>query len=114
MPQLVPCPSCGGHVFETACACPHCEATLRTCRGKLGTTAAAAAMGLALTGCFGGKIEPDYGVPESGIDSGFVDNDGDGYGVLDDCDDSDPAVHPDATETAGDGVDSNCDGADDT
>ncbi|MFK7930574.1 MAG: MopE-related protein [Myxococcota bacterium] len=30
-----------------------------------------------------------------------------------DCDDSDPDINPGAIETAGDGVDSDCDGSDD-
>ncbi len=42
-----------------------------------------------------------------------VDGDGDGYTPCDgDCDDDDDDVHPDALETPGDGVDSNCDGSD--
>ena len=38
-----------------------------------------------------------------------VDQDGDGYGPSDDCDDSDSSVYPGATEYC-DGVDNNCDG----
>ncbi|MCB9744286.1 MAG: putative metal-binding motif-containing protein [Alphaproteobacteria bacterium] len=71
-------------------------------------------MGLALTGCVDPKIEPAYGIPDTRIHTGLVDEDGDGFGVSEDCDDEDEAVHPDAEETPGDGVDSNCDGSDDT
>ena len=53
-----------------------------------------------------------YGVPE---DTASWDNDGDGFSVADgDCDDSNPDIHPEAREIAGDGVDSNCNGEDDT
>jgi hypothetical protein len=52
-----------------------------------------------------------YGVP----DTGSWDNDGDGYTPEDgDCDDNNPDVNPGAREVAGDGVDSNCNGEDDT
>jgi hypothetical protein len=63
-----------------------------------------------------------------GEDEFFLDSDGDGYGsgepVLSceaiegysiddgDCDEGDDQVHPGATETCGDGVDSDCDGED--
>ena len=78
-----------------------------------------------------GGDQPDYGVPDTGEPRGedtgpsdlygvpdtgmYSDNDGDGYSEADgDCDDSDASVHPGAQETPGDGVDSNCDGSDDT
>ncbi|MCB9761032.1 MAG: putative metal-binding motif-containing protein [Alphaproteobacteria bacterium] len=110
--MLVPCPACGCHVTSSACVCPHCDATLRRCEGKLATTAAAALMGLALVGCGDkdGIDQPEYGVP----DTSWVDEDGDGWSTEDDCDDTNADIHPDATETPGDSIDSNCDGEDDT
>ncbi|MBK7756415.1 MAG: putative metal-binding motif-containing protein [Deltaproteobacteria bacterium] len=109
------CAHCGTHVFESACACPHCGTKLRDC--GLRHTAAAALMGLALVGC-GDKEPSDSGyAPEYGVaDTSYLaDADGDGVTVGDgDCNDDDAAVNPGATETAGDGVDSNCDGSDDT
>ena len=49
------------------------------------------------------------------MDTAYWDDDGDGFSIEDgDCDDSNPDIHPDATETPSDGVDSNCNGEDDT
>ena len=69
---------------------------------------AALALGLFVgtgPGCIGAQAE--YAAP-------IIDNDGDGYEDGYDCDDDDPTIHPDAEETPGDGIDSNCDGDDDT
>ena len=43
---------------------------------------------------------------------GVTDNDRDGYHEKRDCNDADPLVYPGAVEICGDGVDQNCDGAD--
>jgi len=46
-------------------------------------------------------------------DTDCSDDDGDGWTeAWGDCDDTDPSVHPGAADTAGDGVDSDCDGTD--
>jgi hypothetical protein len=82
---------------------------------------------LGLTACFGATdvttdtsdttgsndtaVTAEYGVPDTGY---LEDLDGDGFTRDEDCDDTDATVYPGAPETPGDGVDSNCDGNDDT
>lgn len=51
--------------------------------------------------------EPDDSGEPGG--TGPVDADGDGYTTEEDCDDTDAAVHPGATEVPGDGIDNDCD-----
>ena len=114
MSPLAPCTACGAHHRLDEAACPHCGHAAPT-RGARPGLRSGAALLLALTagGCDFGRDVALYGanVVDTG---GHEDEDGDGYEASVDCDDSDEAVHPDAEETPGDGVDSNCDGQDDT
>ncbi len=63
-------------------------------------------------------LEKHVACCETGDTNSTVDEDEDGFVDEneggDDCDDSDPDINPDAEEVPGDGVDSNCDGEDDT
>ena len=128
MGKLYLCPKCGEHHHRNT-ACPvHGPA-----QKSISMTGIALATLLGLTACGDEDkdtsagdtsvtdtsidIEDDtaiavmYGVP----DTASWDNDGDGYTPDDgDCDDNNADVNPGAEETPGDGVDSNCDGEDDT
>ena len=127
-PRLVVCPKCQRHTLVSAQECSHCGSVVAGSGGQLLKTAGAALLGLSMTACNGGgddtgDPQPEYGVPDTGNqaeygvpDTGmYEDNDGDGYSEADgDCDDTNADIYPGAPETPGDGVDSNCDGNDDT
>lgn len=107
------CPACGTPALGTGC--PHCGGSSHssTAAKSLGS----AVLLLGLGACIAGGdrrpesvIEADYGVP----DTGYLDADQDGHPSRLDCDDDNDTIYPGAPETAGDGVDSNCDGEDDT
>jgi len=66
------------------------------------------ALALVLTAC---DPDPsDTGAQDTGPDA-VTDADNDGFSTPQDCDDENAAVHPDAPETCGNGLDDNCDGA---
>jgi hypothetical protein len=60
---------------------------------------------------------PDSVLESPHLTSGFsmqppisLDRDGDGFSVFEDCDDTNPSIHPGAPETPDNGVDEDCDG----
>ncbi len=104
--MLHTCAHCGCYVRLAQPTCPHCGALAPGVRVP---SAAAALLGLALAGC------PDPNkdaVALYGVEA--TDEDGDGWLSTEDCDDADETIHPEAEETPGDGIDSNCNDEDDT
>jgi hypothetical protein len=111
MSQLRSCSECGGLVPVRLAACPNCDAPSRS-RGRIAGVIAGVVGGgalmMTLMACYGlpAKCDP------------ADDKDGDGFCPATkrqrDCDDTNKDIHPGATDTAGDGVDQNCDGVDST
>lgn len=118
--SLVPCVGCSELVYEGTCVCPHCGEKHACTRRALSPQAAMLGLSLMAPGCFLNNTHSDYtgaATGGGGWDSGteYTDDDGDGYSEdQGDCDDADALRYPGAEETPGDGVDSNCDGEDDT
>ena len=107
--SLIACPDCELLVVAGTTRCPHCE---RSIAGR-GPRLPAKAMLLGLTATLGVASACVVGdmVDPTGM---TTDADGDGFDDTEDCDDENADIFPGATETPGDEVDSNCDGADDT
>lgn len=104
---MLRCPHCGAPRRADDAPCPHCELRPRA----PGWIFAAATLALSACQEMYGIVTTDKPAPDT---AGQGDADGDGWPAGDDCDDEDATVHPEAPETPGDGVDSNCDDHDDT
>ncbi len=118
MTKLTACSTCGSFLPPYASACPSCA------RLAPRTRLPAAVRGLLAIG--GGgllsvTLSACYGAPCAGGGSSCyndfcsdssADTDGDGYCLEYDCDETRADVHEYAQDSAGDGVDQNCDGVD--
>jgi hypothetical protein len=121
--KLDTCRSCPGLIPRRASSCPHCGASCEPrasqgglsgggLAGRVARVATGGAVAITLMACYGAPnraaMYPD--MPR--------DDDGDGFMSKarggNDCDDANPEIHPGATDTAGDGIDQDCDGADGT
>jgi hypothetical protein len=101
---MIRCPHCGRHHLAEETSCPFCHRG--GALGRAARRAVAVASTMVLMACYG----PGTYIPDSDNDTGVADEDGDGYTVIEDCDDTDPAINPGVTEVCTDGVDNDCDG----
>ena len=102
---MIPCPDCGRHVRASEADCPFCKAKASFyAPGRRVVTFGALLSPLVFVAC----AQAMYGVALYGIPEGD-DLDGDGWEEYDDCDDTNPDIHPGAAEDCDDDVDNDCD-----
>lgn len=118
------CASCSSFVPPASRACPACGTAVTPALRVIGgavTLAGSSLFAMTLSACYGVAVDrpfPDAGPQRDAsgatmtCDDPSSDLDGDGYCGDLDCDEADASINDGATDTPGDGIDSNCDGAD--
>ncbi len=105
---MVECPSCSRHIRTEERTCPFCRrpSTARRAFHVVGGVVTT----LVLSACYGPPPGGGY-YKDSGdtSDTGITDMDMDGFDSDVDCNDADPAIHPEAEEICDDTVDNDCD-----
>jgi hypothetical protein len=119
MDMLSTCDRCHGFVPHMVDCCPCCEAPIAPRRGRFSRLAGMlfAAVGgsfvaVTLMACYGAPAQHRVGPQQQPCPAGTADIDSDGSCTPADCDDNNAAVHPGIDDSAGDGIDQNCDGVD--
>jgi hypothetical protein len=108
---MTPCSGCHRHLHNADATCPFCGTARTSAMTRALNTVGGAVTVLVLAACYGG---PDFGPKDNdtGFDTGFdlFDEDDDGFGKDQDCNDDDAAINPGAVEDCTDGIDNECDG----
>lgn len=101
------CPACQRHLIHAEASCPFCGANTESAlaRGlrRVGSAVMISITPIVLAACYGPPMYKDS-------ETASPDQDGDGVTALTDCDDTNAAINPSATEVCDDTIDNNCDG----
>jgi hypothetical protein len=121
--KLIACSECSSFLPAGARACPNCGFESRSLiarlpgpvRGLL-LVGGGGLMSVTLSACYGapcaGTVCDPYDAGPVTCEDSAQDTDLDGYCLAHDCDETDPNRHEGALDTAGDGIDQNCDSVD--
>jgi hypothetical protein len=103
---MICCKGCHRHVRASERACPFCGDAMPSPLTRAFNAVGAGVTMIVLAACYGPPTSDKF--DDTG-DTASADMDHDGYETPQDCDDSNAAVHPGATEACDDFVDNDCD-----